>query len=152
MSRNLCTSSCEICERTVRLSDLRGKPIEFRQYGPYAPEMGCRFDCECGEVYFAIWRKKSVFWGKEAIENGAWKASSYWINEHEFPNDEHGRFAIERNGYVEETGCFTIDLSHYATYNDEKCSNSFIEEQIHNGERTPHYLCEDDALDTQLEW
>jgi len=30
MSRNLCQSSC--CDNVLRISDLRGKPIEFRRY------------------------------------------------------------------------------------------------------------------------
>lgn len=52
MSRNLCTSQC--CGRILRLSDLRGKPVEFRQYGSYSPQMGVRWDCPlCGEAYFA---------------------------------------------------------------------------------------------------
>lgn len=55
MSRNLCTSSC--CENVVRLPDLRGKPIEFRQYANDPPKIGTRWDCpSCGKAYFAIWR------------------------------------------------------------------------------------------------
>jgi hypothetical protein len=134
------------------LSDIRGKPIEFRQYGKYAPQLGCRFDCHCGEVYFAIWRAQEQFWGRKALSDGSWKKPTLDINGYEFDNNEHGKFAIEHASHTEETGVFTIDLSHYAAYNDEKCGNSFLEEQILNGEKDPRHLCVDNALDTQLVW
>lgn len=55
MSRNLCRSTC--CDNTVRLSDLRGKPIEFRRYFKEPPNIGTRWDCPtCSTAYFAIWR------------------------------------------------------------------------------------------------
>ena len=54
MSRNLCRSTC--CNNTVRLSDLRGKPIEFRRFSTEPPKIGTRWDCPtCGTAYFAIW-------------------------------------------------------------------------------------------------
>ena len=55
MSRNLCCSTC--CDNIIRLSDLRGKPIEFRRYSKEPPEIGTRWDCpSCNIAYFAIWR------------------------------------------------------------------------------------------------
>ena len=151
MSRNLCTSSCINCGYTVRLSDIRDKPIEFRKYGPYTPQIGCKFICNCGEVYFAIWRVQDTFWDQESLDDGSWKS------EHQYKYKETGRFAREISNHngepvVEQTGCFTIDLSHYATYNDEKISNSDLEQQIHSGLAKPWHICEDDALDSQWEW
>lgn len=61
MSRNLCTSSC--CGNTVRLSDLRGRAIEFRRYHTEPPHIGTRWDCPtCKTAYFAIWRDAEYSW------------------------------------------------------------------------------------------
>lgn len=80
MSRNLCKSYC--CENIVRLSDLRGKPIEFRRYASYAPHIGTRWDCPtCGTAYFAWWRD---------MENNG--ADTYFVIDlsyYESFNDEH---------------------------------------------------------------
>ena len=43
--------------------------MEFRQYGPYAPQLGCRFDCRCGQVYFVWWRRKDTYWGKGNLKH-----------------------------------------------------------------------------------
>lgn len=147
MSRNLCTSSCESCGYTVRLSDLRDKPIEFRKYGPYAPQIGCKFICECGEVYFAIWRHKDGFWDSESLKDGSWKTDVR----------DAGKFATEYTNHkgevvVEQTGCFVIDLSYYATYNDEKHCDSEAEKLINNGTDEPWHLCEDNAEEVQWIW
>lgn len=55
MSRNLCTDTCVECNNyTFGIADMVGKPIEFRQYSFYNPNLGCRLDCpECGRAYFA---------------------------------------------------------------------------------------------------
>ena len=56
MSRNLARGRC--CEHTLRLSDFRGKPIEFRRYGKWPPVMGTRWECpSCKTVYFifGVW-------------------------------------------------------------------------------------------------
>ena len=62
MSRNLLSSSC--CENIVRLSDLRGKPIEFRRYGSFGREpvvLGTKWTCpSCRTAYFARWH--SAVW------------------------------------------------------------------------------------------
>lgn len=84
VSRNLCTSSC--CDNTVRLSDLRGKPIEFRRYGKEPPLLGTRWDCPaCGTAYFAIWRgaefrNHNHHWGNFVID----------LSYYESFDDEHG--------------------------------------------------------------
>ncbi len=109
MSRNLASSSCVECGYVVRLSDLRDKPIEFRRYFTERPVLGCRFDCACGEVYFAIWR-------------GEWDSQ------------------------------FVIDLSYYATYNDEKPFDPGVNDAILAGQEPPWHLCLDDAEDQQAIW
>jgi hypothetical protein len=39
---------------------MRGKPIEFRRYLHYAPELGTKWICPiCGTEYFAIWRRSN---------------------------------------------------------------------------------------------
>lgn len=84
MARNLCTSKC--CGNIVRLSDLRDKPIEFRQIGNEPPDIGTRWDCpSCGTAYFAFWR--SPKWS-DIYQN--W-ASGFVIDlsYYESYNDEH---------------------------------------------------------------
>ena len=148
MSRNLCTSSCPKCNYTVKLSDLRGKPIEFRQYFNSSPVLGCRFDCECGEAYFAIWRYDYNFWGEEMIHQSGEEFLT-------FPggtvvkNDNKDRFVRESGGRKFETGHFTIDLSYYESYNDETMSDEDVRAEILSGEREPSFLCLDDAEDYQ---
>lgn len=84
MSRNLCTSSC--CGNTVRLSDLRGKPIEFRRYHDAPPAIGTKWTCpDCGTVYFVIWRDAQ--W---SIEYGDWvRGFVLDLSYYESFNDEH---------------------------------------------------------------
>jgi len=157
MSRNLTTSSCPECGYTVRLSDLRGKPIEFRRYSIYAPQIGCRFDCSCGAVYFVMWHAKDNFWGVQSINDGSWKDPVSRHNGQEFPNKEAGRFAVEREGWkgkpeVHQTGYYVIDLSYWTTFNDEQESADLVRMSIEAGNVPPAHLCLDDALDTQWEW
>jgi len=55
MARNLCKSKC--CNTVVRLSDLRGKPIEFRRFRHEPSVIGTKWLCpECHTAYFVIWR------------------------------------------------------------------------------------------------
>lgn len=154
MSRNLCTSKC--CDNIVRLSDLRGKPIEFRQYYQYAPEIGCRWDCPtCKTAYFAIWRHNDSYWGlnsniidrEEAIQfalTGEFHAPNGQI----IKSENAGKYLIKREwqGKVqyEETGTFTIDLSFYESYNDEPGNKDEMQ--------SPRHLCTDDAIETQVVW
>lgn len=84
MSRNLTTSSC--CGNILRLSDLRGKPIEFRKYYKYAPRIGTKWTCPtCSTVYFAIWRSYDKYSG-EADEAGRFVID---LSYYESYNDEH---------------------------------------------------------------
>lgn len=84
MSRNLCQSSC--CENTVRLSDLRGKPIEFRRYHNSPPVIGTRWDCpSCNTAYFAWWREGKWYHDSRSFGNFVIDLSYY-----ESFNDEPG--------------------------------------------------------------
>jgi len=164
MSRNLCSSFCVECGHgPVRLSDLRGKPIEFRRYYSSAPELGCRWDCpNCGTAYFAIWRINEEFWSRESLANGQWKDPVYRLPDGStHPNTEAGRFAIENTfsfGGVQQTtatntGCFTIDLSYYETYNDEPIyDDEGSKDAIRSGIEAPRHLCTDNAEDVQWDW
>lgn len=136
MSRNLATSKCVKCFHKFTLSDLRGKPIEFRRYGPYPPEMGCRVDCPCGAVYFAFIRMDYKFWPKECLDSGEWKDGSR-------DKSVDGRFARETHYGAENTGCFTIDLSHYDSFNDEEGDGDMD---------NPAHLCLDNADDAEWIW
>ena len=154
MSRNLGTSSCPKCGYTVRLSDIRGKTIEFRKHGPYAPVLGCRFDCSCGEVYFAMWRREDNYWDQYTLARGEWLQPFLPLGEDQtIPNHQQGRFAADIGLHgAENTGCFTIDLSYYATYNDEPDNDPDRAERIYAGLEKPRHLCEDDALPDQWVW
>ncbi|MEG4149477.1 hypothetical protein [Microcoleus sp. Pol12B5] len=94
MSRNLCRSTC--CDNIVRLSDLRGKPIEFRRVHTDPPNIGTRWNCPtCGTAYFAIWRDaKWHFNGsKMALARGFVIDLSYY----ESFNDEPGELSELEN-------------------------------------------------------
>ena len=141
MSRNLGRSFCD-CGRVFKLSDFIGKPIEFRRYSHYVPQMGCKMECDrCGEVYFAYLHREDRYWDERSIQDGSWKDAS--------KNPlMAGRFAVERDSpilgkSVSQTGCFTIDLSYYDTYNDEKADEK---------PEKPWHLCEDDAEDVEWVW
>ena len=137
MSRNLATSSC--CDNIVRLSDLRGKPIEFRRYHQYAPNIGTRWDCPtCGTAYFAIWRETEN--SRSIIVNPGNAMCSY-----------------------ERASTFTIDLSYYESYNDEHSGiyekgkpyiswEQMTEEQRQAMLANPGGLCVDDAEEAQWVW
>jgi hypothetical protein len=159
MARNLCTSMCPKCEYTLRLSDIRGKPVEFRRYGVYAPVIGVRFDCQCGEVYFVSWKEQHSFWSKEALDNGSWKEPEFEFREQRFKNLEQGKFVFEEPDFrnpskmvARNTGVFTLDLSHYETFNDEPMEDGFEKTAIQQGKQKPWHLCTDDAEDTQWVW
>lgn len=166
MSRNLCTSSCPHCGRKVTLADVRGKPIEFRRYGPYVPDIGCRWDCDCGVAYFVIWRQKDKYWGDELLPHAHKEEFPRWVmpaphhknshpgkfyHEYEFPRLA-GMGLPKKNIHRVETGTFTLDLSYYETYNDEQINDPEREAAIRDGKEKPWHLCEDDAEDVYLEW
>lgn len=143
MSRNLCTSSCVDCGHTFRLSDLRGKPVEFRQYGPYAPVLGVKVVCKCERAYFAAWRYEDTVWDHPSLRDGSWKSPVYMIGSVTLNNRHAGRFAFEdKSGNVYNTGAWSIDLSYYESYNDEPGA------PLAPGE-DPAHLCLGDALETQ---
>lgn len=146
MSTNLATSRCPECKYQVRLSDVRGKPLEIRQSGRYAPHFGVRFDCGCGEVYFVMLRRSDTYWDQETLRSGEWKRPELRMpNGQVFPNREAGKFAFEDGfGHTENTGTFTLDLSYYGSFNDEK-------DDWKDGEK-PHGLCEDNAEATEWAW
>lgn len=172
MSRNLCSSYCRTCGYQVKISDLRGKPVEFRQYGRYVPVLGVRFDCSCGQVYFASWRTKHEYWSRETLDSGAWKdrvirfevakvlegssgSPVFKRESFEIPNAHPGKYAIESTRHdgrieAENTGVFSIDLSYYETYNDEPLWDEAEKASIRNREREPWHLLKGDAEETQL--
>ena len=58
MSRNLGQSSC--CNTVARLSDMRGKPVEFRRYNNGMVHIGVKWACpECGTLYFLSWHDRT---------------------------------------------------------------------------------------------
>lgn len=88
MSRNLCRSTC--CDNTVRLSDLMGKPIEFRRIGTDPPYIGTRWDCPtCGTAYFTIWRDAQWGYvnGKMQVVRGFVIDLSYYESFNDEPGD-----------------------------------------------------------------
>jgi len=154
MARNLGTSECQKCDYKVRLSDIRGKPVEFRRYGPYAPVIGVRFDCACGEVYFASFGVEYKVWSRDALASGAWKEETLrFPNGVAMKNVNCGRFAVERvfkgQVHAENTGAFTVDLSYYETYDDEPMADGDVRTKIRSGEMQPLHLCVDDAEDVE---
>ena len=153
MSRNLCSSSCE-CGRTVRLSDIRGKPLEIRRYGKYAPTFGVKWVCDCKQIYFVILRRRDTFWGREGLRRGDHLLDEIPIGGgRTIPNKERDRFVINSGGaHIEETGHFVLDLSHWHTYNDEPHWDPAVAAKMEMGEIPPRHTCLADALDTQLEW
>jgi len=121
MSRNLCTDRCESCNYRLLLSDIQGKPVEFRKYGPYPPQMGVRFDCQCGKVYFVWYQRVDKYWGNP---EDAYKDHYTRPDGTTYPNKEKGRFVHKTQSWqgkerVEDTGFFRLDLSYYQTFNDE---------------------------------
>ena len=136
MSRNLGTSKCPNCGYKFTIDDLRGKPIEFRRYSKFTPKMGCRLDCKCGEVYFSYLHYEHTYWSREALLSGDWE------NKEKYP-EFAGKFAAEGFMGPYNTGCFTIDLSYYDSYNDEKGDGDM---------ENPWHLCEDKAEDVEWVW
>lgn len=177
MSRNLTTSSC--CGNVVRLSDVLGKPLEARRYFKYAPDFGTRWDCpSCGTAYFVIIHRRDQFWSDpiRAFDDDL----GYDGQGNAIPNRERGRFvfATESNPFgkgevrYEQTGCFTLDLSYYESYNDEHdfdCKIGEVDGQAgmcvthgvpyHDkhergivGIDSPRHLVTDDCQDVQWVW
>jgi hypothetical protein len=129
MSRNLARSTC--CDNVLRLSDLRGKPIEFRRYHDSLPNIGTRWDCpDCHVPYFVIWR--TVGDGALDPHDGAQfvlDLSHYWTF-----NDEPLCFPCRDTGWNDDLNAPCDDCK--AMYQ----------------EPTPRSVCEDDADDRQWIW
>ena len=71
MSRNLCSSYCQVCFFKFKLEHLRGQPLEFRRYASYSPVAGVKVECPtCGTFYFAVVRQHDHFWGREFLQSG----------------------------------------------------------------------------------
>lgn len=139
MSRNLCRSHC--CDNTVRLSDMRGKPIEFRRYGSYAPHIGCRWDCPtCGTAYFAWWRDGDAYPSPPSFVIDLAYYESF--------NDEHD---VDENKMAELLGLDRTTCSWNDLYKawDEKFPNRSL--PIANLDK-PRHLCVDDAEGVQQVW
>lgn len=105
----LANSSC--CHNIVRLSDLAGKEIEFRQYGRSAPQIGAKWVCPtCSTEYFASFSRSDRFWNQPEESD---KQTLYDSKGFVFNNDHKGRFVTNENGKLKDTGCFTISLTYY---------------------------------------
>lgn len=93
MSRNLCVSKC--CENIVTLSDIRGKPIEFRRYAK-AINIGTKWACPtCETNYFVIWRDQS--WDPLNFQMGNFVLD---LSYYESFNDEHSDRSLENPAYL----------------------------------------------------
>lgn len=146
MSRNLATSTCVTADcprggQPVRLTDLVGKPMEARRYGPYAPRVGVRYDCPgCGTAYFAYVHHYDRFWTEPSDADSPLDAAGH-------PNREQGRFVTpDRQG---QTGCFVVDLSYWSTYNDECYGEDDLAGRI---DGPPACALDGDAADVQWIW
>jgi len=146
MSRNLCQDNCD-CGYVFGIKDFIGQPIEFRQYGDYAPQMGTKLICpECKKVYFGWIRKAFNYWGESQEDRKrAFNDSNEYIHGYVFPNEQKGKFVnkiTDHKGkeYIERLGYYQIDISYYEAYNDEGV-----------GEDTddPAYLCTEDNEKTR---
>lgn len=146
MSRNLCSSTCVTdgcprAEEPVRLTEIIGKPLEARRYGPYAPEFGVRYECPgCGTVYFTILRRRDSFWSDPEDADAETDAAGH-------RNRERGRFVTADRR--EQTGCFVIDLSYWSTFNDECYGEDALAGRI---DGPPAFTLDGDAADAQWVW
>lgn len=151
MSRNLCTSSC--CGNTVRLSDLRGKPIEFRQYSNEPPHIGTRWDCPtCLTAYFVIWRDGLG----DSSSRGYSRRFVLDLSYYESYNDEHTYDDVRMASEVGMTPHKTVTPSGVVVY---KNYLEILETWQKQNPDKPMpvsqdaaYLCLDNAEDTQDVW
>lgn len=150
MSREMTTSSC--CSYTVTLSDLRGKPVEFRKYRQYRPVIGVRWDCpECGTSYFASYKERDSYWSTDAA--GIVSPEKVFNPS----TDQRGKFVVEETNSqgekeLRDGGCFIITLSYYETYNDEPSLNSNLTRDVLSGKKDPAHLYLGDAHHFQWVW
>jgi hypothetical protein len=105
----LANSSC--CHNVVRLSDLAGKEIEFRQYGEFAPQIGAKWICPtCSTEYFAYFNRSERFW--QQPENSR-QPTFYDSRGYPYENEYKDRFVTTEDGSLRDTGCFSIVLTYY---------------------------------------
>lgn len=122
MSRNLCKDQC--CGHRIELSELVGKPLEFRKYYDYRPVPGVKWQCPtCNRVYFIIIRTGHDYWGKNLKEQFDKDEISFG-NGHVHENTNKGKFARRTKNFngeehIEELGWYEFDMSFYESYNDE---------------------------------
>lgn len=127
MSRNLATSTCVDCDNPepVRLTDLIGKPVEFRSLGNSPPEMGARWDCpKCDRAYFAIWRPATWDHSKYVTRENfdilqADPAFPLQFDSYETMKRAYGVPLDANSGSEFWSAGFVIDLSYYESFNDE---------------------------------
>lgn len=121
MATNLCRDTCERCGYKVMLSDIRGKPVEFRRNSVYAPYAGVRFDCQCGAIYFVWFERSHEYWDDP---HEAYVDPFYLLSDGTpYPNKEKGRFVrkttFRGEEKIEQTGYYRIDMAYYASFRDE---------------------------------
>lgn len=138
MSRNLCKDEC--CGNKIKLSELVGKPLEFRKYYDYCPQPGVKWTCPvCNRTYFVWIRVGHTNWGedlKHQFEND----HIDFGNGHVYPNTNKGKFAKRTQNHkgeevIMELGWYEFDMSFYESFNDEGKG-----EDVND----PAYLCEED--------
>ena len=120
---------------------MRGKPIEFRRYGPYPPHIGTRWDCPtCKTVYFAWWRDAEYVYGRSEIPKFVIDLSYY-----ESFNDEHDADLVEMARVLgAESPSTNLYSEWYKKFPDK-------EMPIRGPEHARH-VCLDDADDVQSVW
>jgi hypothetical protein len=143
MSRNLTQDNCD-CGYVFGIHDFVGRPVEFRKYFDYAPQMGTKLTCPmCGIVYFGYIRQGHDYWGENkevAFTDELDICGQIWENK------EKGKFVkrvtdLKGKERIESLGYYQIDLSYYESYNDEGVGVDTV---------TPSHLCVSD--DEQTRW
>ena len=146
MSTNLCTDACT-CGYKFGIPDFVGKPIEFRKYGDYRPQLGTKLICpSCGIVYFGWIRSGYDYWSRESLEyfDKDTLPKVYPFESRE--NKEKGKFAkryeFQGKSHVSQLGFYQIDIAYYETYRDEG---------IGVDTDSPSHLCAEDCPLTRLD-
>lgn len=114
-------SSC--CNNIVKLSDLVGKPTEFRQYKNYAPTIGVKWICpSCNTEFFAKWKQIDKFWDNVDDANQLQLLSN---NGETYLNQYCGKYVTKENGKNKDTGAFSILLELYDVLGEysKKCES-----------------------------
>ena len=106
----LANSCC--CDNTVRLADLAGKKIEFRQYGDFAPQIGTKWICPtCETEYFVYFQRKDQYW--KSVDD----APKKFLHDSKgvpYENEHQNKFVTKKkNGDLQDTGCYVLVLTYY---------------------------------------